>query len=362
MVARMGQFPPTERRAILPLLAELATPDALQEAENSSRNPDLELAKEAVRVLARWPNAAPAAHLLETARVSSEPTLQTLALRGAIEVAGHEPDGGKRLALIEQGLAAAKRPEERKQALGQIGQIPTEEALAVALRHLADPDLAGEAALAAVAIGEKLAPAKPGLGDEVGAKVLAQVKEGDVARRAWSLRSKASSGASFLRDWVVSGPYRQPGIAGAEAVFNIAFGPEKTGQKVEWKAVTPADQVNLAGLFPGAENCVAYLRTHLIAPEESSGALLLGSDDGVKAWLNGKLVHSNNIDRGQAVDQDAAPIKLRAGKNELLLKISQGGGGWSACARVVGTDGKPIPGLLVERPSGAAQVLSQNRE
>jgi hypothetical protein len=77
--------------------------------------------------------------------------------------------------------------------------------------------------------------------------------------------------------------------------------------------------------------------------------LLLGSDDGVKAWLNGTVVHSNNVDRGDIPDQDVALIQLTKGRNDLLLKISQGGGGWSAHARIVGLDGKPISGLRDER-------------
>ena len=77
----------------------------------------------------------------------------------------------------------------------------------------------------------------------------------------------------------------------------------------------------------------------------------MGSDDGVKAWLNGQVVHSNNIDRGDVADQDTAPITLKKGVNQLMLKISQGGGGWSACARIVGSDGKPIPGLKIEAPT-----------
>jgi HEAT repeat protein len=357
IVQALGRFPTSERRQILPLLAELATPDALTAAQTASRDADNELAKEAVRVLGQWPNAAPARQLLELARTSTEPTLQTLALRGAIEVVGQEPDTTKRLAFLQQAFATAKRPDEKKQALGQIGQVPTSEALALALKNLTDPDLANEACLAAVAIAEKLAPSNPKLADEVAAKVLSQVKEGDLVRRAWALRIKPSSGASFIRDWVVCGPFRQSGIVGATAVFNIPFGPEKPGQNVEWKSVPPGDQANLSALFPGAENCVAYLRTHILAPQDCSGVLLMGSDDGIKAWLNGQVVHSNNVDRGQVVDQDAAPIKLKKGANELLLKVTQGGGGWSACARIMGTDGKPIPGLLVERPTSAAQAL-----
>jgi HEAT repeat protein len=351
VVQSLQRFPPSERRQILPLLSELATSDALSAAEAASRDSDAELAKEGVRVLTQWPNAAPAEYLLRLAHSSTEPTLQTLALRGAIEVVGQEPSPAKRLALLKDAFSGANRVDEKKQALGQIGQVPTYQALDLALAEISDPALSNEACLAAITIAEKLARSNPKLGDEVAAKVLAQVKEGEVVRRAWALRLKPSSGASFIRDWVVCGPYREPGIVGAQAVFNIAFGPEKKGQRVEWQTVPPTDHVNLAALFPGAENCVAYLKTHVLVNQECSGTLLMGSDDGIKAWLNGVVVHSHNVDRGEVPDQDAAPIHLKKGANELMLKITQGGGGWSASARIVGNEAKPIFGLMIERPT-----------
>lgn len=358
VVEAMGRFPAAERRQVLPLLGELGTADALAAAQTASQDAHIELAKEAVRVLGHWPNAAPAGHLLGLARTASEPTLQTLALRGAIEVAGQEPDFGKRLAFLKLAFSNARSADEQRQVLGQIGQVPTTGALEVALQNLSSAELGDEASLAAVSIAEKLAPTNPKLGDEIAARVLSRIKEGDIARRAWALRIRPSSGASFIRDWVVCGPYRQAGIMGAEALFKIAFGPEKAGQSVEWKTAPPADHINLAGLFPGAENCVAYLRTRILAPQDCSAVLLMGSDDGIKAWLNGVVVHSNNVDRGDQADQDAAPIKLKKGANDLILKVTQGGGGWSACARIMGTDGKPISDLMVERPTDAGPVLS----
>ena len=73
--------------------------------------------------------------------------------------------------------------------------------------------------------------------------------------------------------------------------------------------------------------------------------LTFGSDDGVKAWLNGAVVHGNNLDRGLVADQDTADIRLRKGTNDLMLKVTQGGGGWAVCARIVGVDGRLLPGL-----------------
>ena len=95
-------------------------------------------------------------------------------------------------------------------------------------------------------------------------------------------------------------------------------------------------------------NCAAYLKTRLIVPQSHAARLLLGSDDGVKAWLNGVVVLSNNVDRGLTVDQDLALVRLKKGTNDLLLKITQGGGGWAACARIIDSKGEPLKNLQIE--------------
>jgi hypothetical protein len=54
----------------------------------------------------------------------------------------------------------------------------------------------------------------------------------------------------------------------------------------------------------------------------------LGSDDTLTVWLNGAKVVSENVSRG-AADQNKALLRLKAGKNDLLLKICQGDGDWA---------------------------------
>lgn len=341
----MGRIAPSERRWVLPLLAELGTASALDAAQAASRDSDPELCKQAVRVLAQWPNASAGPRLLELARTSDSPAVQVLALRGCIAVAGQEPDPGRRLALLRQAREVARHPEEKKQAIGQIAQVATPDALETVMADLANPDLASEAGLAALTIAEKLAATNPKLAADAAAQVLARCKTPEIVKRGWALRGTSAGASPFIQDWMVSGPYRQAGAAGATAVFPIAFAPEKPEETAEWKAMLRGNVADLTGLFPDQMNCVAYLKAHIIAPEDTDAVLLMGSDDGVQAWLNGKVVHSNNIDRGLVVDQDMAPIHLKKGSNDLLLKISQGGGGWAACARIVGTDGQPIPGL-----------------
>jgi len=358
VIGAMNRLPASERRYALPLLLELATGQALTEMLKYTQSSDAQLVRESVRLLTQWPNALPAEKLLEMARTNSDPSLRTLALRGGITVAGREPNHSARLALIRQALPLANRTEEKKLALSQLGRIPLTEALEMSLGYLDDPELVNEAGLAAVGIAESLADANPQLANKVSTEVLAHSKMPAIAKRAWALRLKPAAGGHFIRDWLVCGPYRRNGVVGAIAVFNLAFGPEKPGEDVKWYAAPVGDTINLMGCFPNQSDCVAYLKAEIIASEATDAILLMGSDDGIKAWLNGTEVHSNNVDRGQIVDQDMAPIKLKQGSNELLLKITQGGGGWSACTRIVGPDGLAIEDLRVKSQTGAAPSVS----
>ena len=108
--------------------------------------------------------------------------------------------------------------------------------------------------------------------------MLAHCKTPEIIKRAWVLRGKPAGSGPFIQDWLVCGPYTKPGATGAKALFDVAFGPEKPGAKVQWKSMPRSDQVNLAAFFPAHDNCVAYLRAQIIAPQDCAGALLMGSE------------------------------------------------------------------------------------
>ena len=55
----------------------------------------------------------------------------------------------------------------------------------------------------------------------------------------------------------------------------------------------------------------------------------LGSDDSVKIWLNGKVVHKNAVNRGAGDFQDTFKVDLIDGINRILVKVGEKGGGWS---------------------------------
>ena len=60
----------------------------------------------------------------------------------------------------------------------------------------------------------------------------------------------------------------------------------------------------------------------------------MGSDDGVKVWIGGKLVHEHAVSRPLVPDQDRIEIDLREGENEVLLRVDQGGGPWGFTFRI----------------------------
>lgn len=190
VIGILGRLPASERRHFLALLSDLATGSALETAQTATRDSDSELAKEAVRVLAQWPTSAPARYLLELGRTTTDATMQTLALRGCIEVAALEPDLLQRTELLRQVTVKAPNAAITRLVLGKVSQIASAEALQLALGYLMDRELGNEAALAAVTVAEKLADTQPKLAAEAASKILAQSAADEIVKRAKALLAR----------------------------------------------------------------------------------------------------------------------------------------------------------------------------
>ena len=51
--------------------------------------------------------------------------------------------------------------------------------------------------------------------------------------------------------------------------------------------------IDFGALYGHAEHISAYALTRVFSPEPRPVAILVGSDDQVRLWLNGKLIHEN---------------------------------------------------------------------
>jgi tetratricopeptide (TPR) repeat protein len=96
--------------------------------------------------------------------------------------------------------------------------------------------------------------------------------------------------------------------------------------------------LDFAACFDGAEHISAYALAYVYSKTEQEVALLTGSDDGVRLWLNGQLIHHNSAVRIAAPDQDHIPAKLRRGWNIVLAKVVNDIGGHGLFLRLSAPD------------------------
>ena len=80
----------------------------------------------------------------------------------------------------------------------------------------------------------------------------------------------------------------------------------------------------------------SYALITLVADDDMSGVMIgVSSDDSVKVWLNGEVVHTNAVNRGRGGAgsfQDSFSVDLVKGDNLLMIKVSERGGGWGMFA------------------------------
>ncbi len=83
---------------------------------------------------------------------------------------------------------------------------------------------------------------------------------------------------------------------------------------------------------------VSYAHIYVYSPTNRSAKLLLGSDDGIKVWLNRINVYTNDRYGGWHADNYEVDVNLIAGWNQLLCKVSQESGDYKLSARFTDTN------------------------
>ena len=130
---------------------------------------------------------------------------------------------------------------------------------------------------------------------------------------------------------------------GAATELKVATNGAKEGKAVGksvWTlhriSATDGDNINrmtdALGWGTGEEiyDHIVYGSVVLDSPEKQSTTMFVGSDDSVKVWLNGELVHKAFVARGAGDYQDFFPATLKQGKNVLLVALdNHGHGGFS---------------------------------
>ena len=62
----------------------------------------------------------------------------------------------------------------------------------------------------------------------------------------------------------------------------------------------------------------------------------MGSDDGIKVWVNDQLIWSHHVHRPVLSAEDVIALPLSKGRNKILIKIENGYGPWGFLAALGG--------------------------
>ena len=157
------------------------------------------------------------------------------------------------------------------------------------------------------------------------------------------------SSRKFITEWNLIGPFDAPDMDTLLTVYppekEIRLDkryPGKENLEASWRKIQaePNGFIRLTELVKPNEQVVVYALGYIFSPGPAETHILLGSDDGIRVWINDKLVHSNPAYRGAYPDQDRVKVSLGQGWNKVLVKVLQGAGGWGYYVRFVDPDGK----------------------
>src|ERR1035437_9235647 len=154
-------------------------------------------------------------------------------------------------------------------------------------------------------------------------ETLVQSRE-ELAKEEKSIKVKYNP---VLGTWYMNGPWKSEHGKAFEQKFppednadiSVKYGERKWEPKPDWKDGVAID-------LPSTSDISTYLIRNINSDRDTTITGYFGSDDGIKVWLNGKIILNNNIDRSIRPNQDNAQLNLVKGDNKLLMKINNNSG------------------------------------
>jgi HEAT repeat protein len=179
--------------SLLGVLGRIGGPKSLEGVRDALKDNDEQVRGAAFTALTEWPDAAAAADLLAIAKTAAGETRHVQALRGYLRVCGIQAErpAAETAALLAAGLAVARRPDEKKMALGELGKVRDIAALEAAVSCLSDSALTEEAACAAAHVARDLWQGHPEAVKTAMRKVLEVSKNAQFRREAQEALDRA---------------------------------------------------------------------------------------------------------------------------------------------------------------------------
>lgn len=351
----MAVAPIPARGALLDAAAQIGGPNALAALRAAIQDTNPEISRAAVKVMAANAGDDARPDLLRLSGEAASSDLKAIALRGywrLVEAMNDRPQT-ERFAAVRAGLEAARTSPDLKLGLARLSELNSPEALELAQHYRRDAAVRAEAESASLQIVTRFDAGRVAAAEAALRQLAGEADSTRVRDEARAFVMKLEAQAGYLAPWLVSGPYRQEGKEAAQ-MFDVVFAPESPAtENAKWRSMTANSSLTnwwFADLAQtvGGNHCVVYLKARVWCAKQQAVSLEIGTDDGVKLWINGELVHANNAVRGFTPGEDKAKATLKEGWNDFLVKITQHTLGCAAAIRVRNVDGSPIAGLRVE--------------
>ena len=355
LVKIVGDIPQQNLQTVLSLIAELHTAKGFDAVAAIAKDGSNEARQKiAVETLNKWPGAEQTAAVLDYMKTVNNPFDRARLLEGTIKANG----GDKKMTAVEKVdnllklLPVCERDVERGLILDQIAAI-NDIAAFHKLEELADDKTIGDMAASALAKNAKLY-GQPEFA--IVTKSLAAFIEkttGDAQKDLKEALSTVCAPYGYITKWRYSNVYTakdEKGEDACPAAHKAVFMPEKPNYDYDkWPKFVPAkdsktpEVVTLHKCLGGVQR-TAYIVAYIHADADKEAILEMGSDDMLKAWMNGEMIVDSPKYQALVRASYKIPVKLKKGKNTLLMKVSQGSHNWEACAALKNADGGLLEG------------------
>lgn len=164
-----------------------------------------------------------------------------------------------------------------------------------------------------------------------------------------------SNADGFVRRWMMIGPWKNTRSPQGEFQGNTTVLPPE--EKVDWNGYyTGMDSMPLIWheevfdkpVIPHPWiNAISYGYATIDVANDIRCVAALGSDDGYALWINEELAGRHSQSRAIKLDEEKLPVKLKKGRNTILFKIEDRGGGGAFALRFLDENGAPVPWTAV---------------
>ena len=355
LVKTAGSLSGDSLATVLQLIAQLHTQKGFEAILAMAGDGDAARRAAAVAILNQWPSPNQTAALLQYMKGLDNPFDRARVLNGIIKANGQNATAktaNEKVDDLLKLLPVCERDLERNLVLEQVAAVNDLYAFHK-LEELINDKVVGDMAAAALAKNAVLYGEPEFAIISKSLTAFIKTTQGNAQKDLKEALSKVCAPYGYIHNWRYSNAFTAKDDKGAEtcpAAHNAVFEPEKPDYDYDkWPKFIPAKDAKAAELVTlhkclGGVQRTAYIVSYIHADSDKEAILEMGSDDMLKVWLNGEMIVDSPKYQALVRASYKIPIKLKKGKNTLMMKISQGTNDWEGCAALKNPDGGLLEG------------------